>query len=236
VVYYGIAKTRDAEDGAESGGSRSDEGSDGADSYRFLKSYRVFNAAQIDGLDARFHPEPEGDPADGPEPIPACQAFFDAIGAEVAVGGDRACYVPSLDRIHMPPLARFESAEKFYATLGHEHVHYTKAPDRLDRSFGTSIFGNEAYAKEELVAELGAALLGQRLGFTADHLEDHAAYLGSWLKVLRGDRRFLFRAGAHAQRAVDWMVEAAAQGGVTLDAPGAVGDVETSEPDASVAA
>ena len=236
VVYYGTAKAKDAEDGADGGGSPSDEGSDGAESYRFLKSYRVFNAAQIDGLDARFHPEAEGDPADGPKAIPACQAFFDAIGADVAVGGDRACYVPSLDRIHMPPLARFESAEKFYATLGHEHVHYTKAPERLDRSFGASTFGSETYAKEELVAELGAALLGQQLGFTADHLEDHAAYLESWLKVLRGDRRFLFRAGAHAQRAVDWMVKAAAQGGVTLDAPSAAEGVETTAPDEAVAA
>jgi antirestriction protein ArdC len=84
-------------------------------------------------------------------------------------------------------------------------------------------------------AELGAALLGQRLGFTADHLEDHAAYLGSWLKVLRRDKRFLFRAGAHAQRAVDWMVEAAAQGGVTLDGPSAAG-VEETEPDTAAAA
>jgi antirestriction protein ArdC len=86
------------------------------------------------------------------------------------------------------------------------------------------------------VAELGAALLGQRLGFTADHLEDHAAYLGSWLKVLRGDKRFLFSAGAHAQRAVDWMVEAAAQGGVSLDVPGPAGDAEETDPDTAAAA
>ncbi|CTQ34819.1 ArdC family protein [Jannaschia rubra] len=223
VVYYGTAKAKDAEDGA--GGDRS--GSDGAEgdggnsgAYRFLKSYRVFNATQIDGLDARFHPEPEGDPADGPEPIPACQAFFDAIGADVSVGGDRACYVPSADRIYMPPMARFESAEKFFATLGHEHVHYTKAPDRLDRSFGASIFGNEAYAREELCAEIGAAVLGQRLGFTAHHLDDHAAYIAEWIKVLRGDKRFLFTAAAHAQRAVDWLVEAAAKGGIALDDDG----------------
>jgi antirestriction protein ArdC len=236
VVYYGTAKAKDADGGPDGAGSRSDEGSDSADSYRFLKSYRVFNAAQIDGLDARFHPEPEGDPVDGPEPIPACQAFFDAIGADVAVGGDRACYVPSADRIHMPPLARFESAEKFFATLGHEHVHRTKAPDRLDRSFGASTFGNEAYAREELVAEIGAAVLGQRLGFTAHHLDDHAAYIAEWIKVLRGDKRFLFRAGAHAQRAVDWMVEAAARGGVTLDAPGAAEVVKTTAQDEAAAA
>ncbi|MGR3436772.1 MAG: ArdC family protein [Shimia sp.] len=231
VVYYGTARAKEAE--ADPDRSRSDEGGEGQDSYRFLKSYRVFNAAQIDGLDARFHPEPEGDPADGPQPIPACEAFFDAIGADVSIGGDRACYVPGSDRIHMPPLERFESVERYYATLGHEHVHRTKAKDRLDRSFGVSIFGNEAYAKEELVAELGGALLGQRLGFIADHLEDHAAYLGSWLAILRGDNRFLFRAGAHAQRAVDWMVEAAARGGVTLDVPGTDLTVE-GDPEPSV--
>ncbi|MGR3435778.1 MAG: ArdC family protein [Shimia sp.] len=235
VVYYGTARAKGAE--ADQDRPQSNEGVDGQDSYRFLKSYRVFNAAQIDGLDARFHPETEGDPADGPQPIPSCEAFFDAIAADVSVGGDRACYAPGSDRIHMPPLEQFESAERYYATLGHEHVHRTKAKDRLDRSFGVSTFGNEAYAKEELVAELGAALLGQRLGFTADHLEDHAAYLGSWLAILRGDKRFLFRAGAHAQRAVDWMVDAAARGGVTLDPPEADLAVEEDPaPNADVAA
>ena len=238
VVYYGTARAKGGKAEADPDRSQSDEGADGdGGAYRFLKSYRVFNAAQIDGLDARFHPEPEGDPADGPQPIPACETFFEAIGADVSVGGDRACYVPGSDRIHMPPIERFESAERYYATLGHEHVHRTKAKDRLNRSFGVSTFGNEAYAKEELVAELGAALLGQRLGFTADHLEEHAAYLGSWLTILRGDKRFLFRAGAHAQRAVDWMVDAAARGGVTLDAPGADLAVEEDPvPDADVAA
>ena len=240
VVYYGTAKTRAAEGGGDADRPGSDKGDDGdgdGGAYRFLKSYRVFNAAQIDGLDARFHPEPESDATDGPQPIPACEAFFDAIGADVSVGGDRACYVPGSDRIHVPPIERFEGAERYYATLGHEHVHRTKAKDRLDRSFGVSAFGNEAYAKEELVAELGAALLGQRLGFTADQLEDHAAYLGSWLAILRGDKRFLFRAGAHAQRAVDWMVDAAARGGVTLDAPGADFAVEGDPtPDADIAA
>ena len=126
--------------------------------------------------------------------------------------GDRACYIPSLDRIHLPDLSRFESAGAFYSTWCHELAHWTKAKTRLDRSFGASSFGNEAYAKEELVAELTAALTGQRMGFCADHFETHAAYLGSWLQILRGDTRFLFKAGADAQRAVDYLVDAAATG------------------------
>lgn len=209
VVYYGTAgkkaegtDTSDSESGDEAGGG----------TYRFLKTYRVFNVEQIEGLDASYYPEPESDPAAGPEPIPECQAFFEAIDIEVRFGGDQACYIPSLDRVHMPDLARFESAGQFYATWCHELAHATKAPRRLDRSFGASHFGNEAYAKEELVADLSAVLLGQRMGFCAGHIDNHAAYIESWLKVLRGDKRFLFTAAAHAQRAVDWLDDASARG------------------------
>ena len=222
VVYYGTAGRKDAADGGSAGGDGGGDGAGGRDggapeaeaggAYRFLKSYRVFNAAQIEGLDAAFHPEPETPPEAGPEPIPELEAFFAAVGAEVVTGGDRACYVPALDRVHMPEMARFESASAAYATLAHEMAHWTKAPHRLDRSFGASSFGNEAYAKEELCAELTSVLLGQRLGFTPDHIDNHAAYVGSWLKVLRGDKRFVFRAGADAQRAADFLVDAAAKG------------------------
>ena len=209
TVYYGTSRTRGTEaapveaDGAddESGGS-----------YRFLKSYRVFNAAQIEGLDAAWHPEPEGDPAEGPTLDPEAWAFFEAIDIDVRYGGDRACYIPSLDCIHMPDLARFESAAAFLATLGHEMGHATKAAHRLDRSFGPSSFGNESYAREECVAEICSALLGQRMGFCADHFETHAAYISSWIHVLRNDRSFLFKAAAHAQRAVDYLVAASEAG------------------------
>ncbi len=214
VVYYGTAG-RKAEGGEEAGGGSERDGADGeaaGGTYRFLKNYRVFNAEQIEGLDAHWYPEPETPPADGPQPIPEAQAFFDAIDMDVTYGGDRACYVPSLDRIHMPKLARFESAGTFLATLAHEMAHATKAPHRLDRSFGPSSFGNEFYAREECVAELTSALLGQRLGFCADHFENHAAYIGSWFRILRGDTRFLFTAAAHAQRAMDYLVDASARG------------------------
>ena len=213
VVYYGTAGKKDdgAGEGAGSGTGGEGDGATGG-SYRFLKSYRVFNVEQIEGLDASYYPEPEGDPADGPEPIPEAQAFFEAIDIPVTFGGDRACYIPSLDRIHMPELARFESAGLFLSTWCHELAHATKAKHRLDRSFGASSFGNEAYAREECVAELTAALVGQRMGFCADHFENHAAYIESWLKVLRGDKRFLFTAAAHAQRAMDFLVAASEAG------------------------
>ena len=210
VVYYGTGKRRGADGAVEETGDEDSEGG----TYRFLKSYRVFNAAQIDGLDAAFHPEPEGDPGVGPEPNPEAHAFFEAIGADVVFGGDRACYIPSLDRIHLPELSRFESPGAFYATWCHELGHFTKTSNRLDRSFGASSFGNEAYCKEELCVELASVLMGQRMGFCADHFENHAAYIGSWLRVLKNDTRFLFTAAAHAQRIVDYLVGASAKGSV----------------------
>ena len=209
MVYYGTARKRGAE-ANDAGGE--DEGKEGGGSYRFLKSYRVFHVSQIDGLDACYHPEPEGVADNAPKMDPAAQAFFDAIGMDVRYGGDRACYIPSLDRIHMPDVARFESAGAAMSTLTHEMCHATKAKHRLDRSFGASSFGNEAYAKEELVACVGEALMGQRMGFYADHIDNHAAYISSWIKVLKSDTRFLFTAAAHAQRAVDWLVEASEAG------------------------
>jgi antirestriction protein ArdC len=94
-------------------------------------------------------------------------------------------------------------AESFYSTLAHEMTHWTKAPSRLARDFGRERFGDEGYAKEELVAELGAAFLCADLGITPEVRDDHAAYIASWLKALKDDKRLIFAAAAHAQRAVD---------------------------------
>ena len=222
VVYYGTARARGAEAAAGDGGEGVPDGDgEGGGAYRFVKSYRVFNAAQIDGLEPRFHPVPEPEGAARAEPIARWQRLMEAIGTGGSIptdfGGDRACYVPSLDRIHMPEIARFEGAGQFYSTWWHELTHATKAEGRLDRSFGASRFGNEAYAKEECVAALSQCFADQLMGFGTNHIESHAAYIDSWLRVLRGDKRFLFAAAAHAQRAVDWLVAAAARGGVPLD-------------------
>ena len=202
VVYYGTAKKRGTDAGDGEGGG----------TYRFLKSYRVFHVSQIEGLDASYRPEPEGGTSDGPKMDREAQAFFDAIGMDVRYGGDRACYSPSLDQIHMPDVSRFESPGAAMSTLTHEMAHATKAEHRLNRSFGVSSFGNEAYAKEELVACISEALMGQRMGFYADHIDNHAAYIATWIQVLKGDTRFLFTAAAHAQRAVDYLVAAAEAG------------------------
>ncbi len=187
-----------------------------------MKSYRVFNADQIEGgLDPRFHPaaaEPEVHPERAP--IPHMQSFFEAIGANVSFSGREACYVPNLDKIYMPPpIELFENPRNFYAVWGgHELGHWTKPPrHRLNRSYGDARFGNTAYAREEIVAELCTVFLGQKLGgFSAHTLELNAAYLSNWVRVLRSDKRAIFKHAADAQRACDYLVavsEAGGQGG-----------------------
>ena len=105
----------------------------------------------------------------------------------------------------MPHIESFRSPEAYYATLAHELTHWTKHEKRLDREFGRKRWGDEGYAREELVAELGAAFLCADLSLTPEPGTDHAAYIQSWLKVLRDDKRAIFSAAAHAQRAADFL-------------------------------
>ena len=114
-------------------------------------------------------------------------------------------YTPARDIIQLPPFEAFRSAESYYATLAHELTHWTRHPSRLDRDFGQARPGDEGYAREELVAELGAAFLSADLELTPETRDDHAAYLESWLRILKSDKRALFQAAAHAQRAVNFL-------------------------------
>ena len=169
----------------------------------------MFNADQIEGLDARFHPkQPDAHAYLERAPIPHMQSFFEAIGATVCFSGREACYVPNLDKIYMPAIELFEDPLNFYAVWGHELGHWTKARHRLNRSYGDARFGNTAYAREEIVAELCTVFLGQKLGFSAHTLELNAAYLDNWLRVLRSDKRAIFKHAADAQRACDYLVAA----------------------------
>jgi len=208
VVYYGTAERGREEDAHDDEIDRDDR-----KAIPFLKSYRVFNADQIEGLNARFHPEP-AEPKVHPErtPIPHMQAFFEAIGATVSFSGREACYVPTLDKIYMPPIELFENPLNFYAVWGHELGHWTKPRHRLNRSYGEARFGNTAYAREEIVAELCTVFLGQKLGFSAHTLELNAAYLDNWVRVLRSDKRAIFKHAADAQRACDYLVSASEAG------------------------
>jgi len=109
--------------------------------------------------------------------IDHAELFFRATGADIRYGGGRAFYSPSQDFIQMPPFEAFRDAESHYSTLAHETVHWTRHPTRLDRDFGRQRFGDEGYATEELVAELGAAFLCASLELTPEPREEHASYI-----------------------------------------------------------
>lgn len=186
---------------------RTETGEGGEDIERsipFLKAYTVFNVEQVDGLPPHFY-APAAPPLDVAERIDSADRFFTATGATVRTGGGQAYYALEPDHVQMPPFQCFTDAESYYATLAHECTHWTRHPSRLGRDFGRKRWGDEGYAREELVAELGAAFLCADLGLELMPRPDHAAYIASWLKVLQDDRRFIFTAAAHAQRAADFL-------------------------------
>lgn len=180
-----------------------DKGEDIESQIPFMKGYTVFNVDQVDGLPAQYYtkPEPNGEPL---QLIDEAEQFFARTGAKVRHGGDRAFYAPSLDQIQLPHADAFRDAESYTATKAHEFIHWTGHPGRIEREFGKR-FGDSAYAREELVAELGAAFLCADLGITPEPRDDHAAYLANWLQVLKEDKRAIFSAAAHAQRAADYL-------------------------------
>jgi antirestriction protein ArdC len=170
----------------------------------YLKCYSVFNASQIDGLPEIFYQLPEVKSGSLLERNAELEQFFAQTKAEIYTGS-RASYNQTDDKIQMPPFESFESVAAYYATLAHELTHWTKHPRRLDRDFGRKKYGDEGYAKEELVAELGGCFLAASLGFEPIPEEQHAAYIQSWLKVLKDDKRFIFSAASQGQRAVEYL-------------------------------
>ncbi|MGE3446678.1 MAG: ArdC family protein [Microbacteriaceae bacterium] len=167
------------------------------------RAYSVFAAEQCDGaediLAARAQLLAD---RDTPERIDAAERYFAAIPAVVVEGGNRACYRPAGDTIHLPALAQFDQAAHYYGTRAHETVHWTGHADRLNRDL-SGRFGSDAYAAEELVAELGAAMWCAQAGLSAVTRQDHASYLAGWLRVLRSDARALVTVASRAQAAVD---------------------------------
>ena len=131
----------------------------------FMRGYTVFNVEQVEGLPQHYYAKP-ADPLPVTERMAAVEDYITATGADIRHGGDSAYYAPQPDFVQMPQFETFKDKEGYYATLLHELIHWSGAKRRLDRSFGEGKFGNEAYAREELVAELGAAFLCTDLGIT----------------------------------------------------------------------
>lgn len=170
----------------------------------FLKRYTVFAADQCEGLPERYYRMKQS-LNKGIERLAVADAFFRATQADIREGGSKAYYAISSDHIQMPKLECFRDAESHAATLSHELCHWTRHPIRLDRRVGRKRWGDEGYAMEELVAELGSAFLCADLSITPEVVPDHAAYLASWLKVLKDDKRAIFSAASMASKAVDYL-------------------------------
>ncbi|RYC66967.1 ArdC family protein [Spirosoma sordidisoli] len=186
---------------------KEEEGQNGETSTRqipFLKCYTVFNAHQIDGLSDAFYTKPEVPVANSITRDQSIERFFAQTKADIYTG-TQAAYSITTDRVQMPPLESFETAKSYYAVLAHEITHWTRHPSRLDRDLGRKVYGDAGYAKEELVAELGACYLAADLGFEPMPERHHAAYIQSWLQALQDDKRFIFQAASHAQKAVDYI-------------------------------
>ena len=159
-----------------------------------LKTATVFNADQVDGL----HPEHVAPPADQRQDM--AEQVIKNSKARILWGGEKPCYLPTRDEIHLPHPEEFVSAEAYYGVAFHELIHWTGYESRCARDL-SGRFGSAAYAMEELVAELGAAFLSAEVGLSSQPRKDHAQYIESWLTVLKNDTRAIFSAAASANEA-----------------------------------
>ena len=176
-----------------------DEGE--TDYIPMLKTFTVFNVEQIDGLplsdEAVF-------PAETFEPLPQAEALFRNSSATIIEKGQNAFFAPSTDEIHLPERRLFSDAANFYATGLHELVHWSGAKSRLNREMKGK-FGSKDYAFEELIAELGSAFLMADLGIVGE--VQHESYIASWLKALKNDKRYIFKAASAASKAHRYLMD-----------------------------
>lgn len=164
-----------------------------------LKTATVFNADQVDG----FHPEHVAPPAKQRQDM--AEQVIKNSKAGILWGGEKACYLPTRDEIHLPHPEAFVSREAYYGVAFHELVHWTGHESRCAR-YLSGRFGSAAYAMEELVAELGAAFISGETGVVAEPHTDHAAYISSWLCCLKTAPKAIFKAASEASNAASFVL------------------------------
>lgn len=168
------------------------------------KFFQVYNIAQTTMPIPEHFQNLKRDPVPVPDGVAAALAYKD--GPKVKhVRGDEACYSPLTDTITLPALDQFDTSNAYAATALHEIVHSTGSDKRLKRFEPNAVFGSEPYGREELVAEIGAAMLATHLGLDVNWANT-ASYLDNWLKAIKAEPNLLIRAAGHAQRAVDMVI------------------------------
>lgn len=170
-----------------------------------MRQYTVFNADQVDGDKGKLPQFNE------PEVVQVCEKAEKIISeqnADIRIGGDYAAYNSEEDFISMPKRELFNSTNSFYGTMFHELIHWTGHKSRLNRISKLSRFGNETYAAEELVAEIGGCfLLAESELPVLSQLENHVSYIQNWMKILKHDKKFIFQAASSATQAVDLLIK-----------------------------
>ena len=191
IIFFNVIPKKDA------------NGKETDDTFMLMRFYSVFNVDQCEGL-----PEVEVEEAPEFERHARAEEIVESTGAKIHYGGNQACYNRLTDKISMPVRESFATPAGFYATAFHELVHWTGSPKRLDRVKG-EVFGDKLYAKEELVAEMGSAFLCAEARIDGEL--QHESYIGSWIKALESDERFIFDASTQAQKACDLILKPSAK-------------------------
>lgn len=201
IFYMGVIKNKD-ENQVDKKSFASTE-----TEKKFMKFYNVFNISQIENLPDKYYKNQAEQSKDlSNDLISKMDKFIKSTGSEIYHGEDFAYYNEESDHIKMPDKKYFKSLSSYYATLFHELIHWTKSKTRLNRDpFSANRFGDNKYAFEELVAEIGSVFLCASLGIEPEIRDDHASYILSWLKVLESDKKAIFKAASLAQEAVDYL-------------------------------
>lgn len=190
VLWKQIASPEPADD---------DDGDDGGHRRTFARAFSVFNVAQVGGYE-----QPQTDVLPESDRLAHAEAFIANLGIKTVFGGSEAYYLPSSDTVFMPDFASFRDTASFYGVWLHENGHASGAKHRLDRDL-SGRFGSAAYAAEECCVEILSGLALADLGIAHHPRPDHAAYIASWIEVLKDDPRAIFTAASKAQQAADWM-------------------------------
>lgn len=202
IVFYSIV-SKTAKDAAPG---------DKPDTFPIMKFFSVFNVDQVTGPDDKMAAlRAKWTPKTGTATVGIhddAERLITASGASITYGGDRAAYKPGEDAIILPNRSQFSSVQSYYGTAFHELAHWTGNEKRLNRKFAR--YGSEAYAVEELVAEMAGVFTLSAVGLPVTNaLENHASYVASWLKVLKSDTRAIFTASSAAQAASDYLLKLA---------------------------